>query len=110
MCVCVRSIYCDAYPWTFTSGIIQEEAEVKCGSAAALQRAVDAGRVTVANHKGVDMYYFPSVVLGKREELKNIVQQVRAKAINNKTFEYVKLTMENLGWAINSVHPAKLST
>ena len=81
-----------------------EEAATRCGGAAALQKAVDEGRVVKATHKGVELYYFPQVT-----EVSTTKTCTRAKVITQETFDDVATTIASLGWQIG-VGPACLDS
>ena len=90
-------------------GVIEEEAEQRCGGAAGLQRAVDRGAVRVAEEEdGIKLFYFRSVVAGEKKEATTVQEALRTKAISDEVYDVVKGLVDQMGWVIEPPSTSKL--
>lgn len=83
-------------------GIIREEAEVRCGGASQLDRAVANGSVLQRDHKGQALFFFPSVRLGQRQLATSSQHLQRGKQTTDEGFTKTQTLMRSLGWVIKS--------
>ena len=81
-------------------GMIEEEAAVKCGGLPQLKVAVAAGRVKEFMHKGIHMFLFPRITVGRYQHATVTRQISRVKAISNKDYDAIASTMGELGWDV----------
>ena len=84
-----------------TAGLIFEEACSRCGSSEALGAAVAAGRVLVKEHSGQN-YFFPSVKMGKREELISETTATKTRDASMEVADVAIDTMRSMGAALGS--------
>ena len=80
--------------------MIEEEAAVKCGGVAGLLNAVKMQRVKKTVHNGIEMYMFPRIQIGRREEHGMNKHTSRNKAITNSSYKVLSDSMAELGWVV----------
>ena len=59
-------------------GVIRAVAVTQCGTEAALDAAVQKNRVKTGLHNGIEMYFFPKVMFGKKSAI--ISQQTSSRS------------------------------
>ena len=102
----VRNSMCSFFVFIFWSagatGVIREEAIVKCGGEEALERAIARGDVVRSEHKGREAYFFPVVTVGESEEIVEDQRLRRQKGTTTNAFETVQGMLDTMGWAIKA--------
>ena len=86
----------------FREGLIKEEAEVRAGSSANLQAAINRGDVLVRSHRGRQTYFFPTIKLGQVEETDEQQTMSRSKATDTASFKTVQDMTSSFSWSLNS--------
>lgn len=88
------------------TGVIREEAVVKCGGEEALERAISRGDVVRSVHKGREAYFFPIITVGESEEIVEDQRLIRKKATTTNAFETVQGMLDTMGWTIRATEHA----
>lgn len=82
--------------------MLREEAEQRLGSAEKVDRAIEEKRAYTRIHKGVEMVYLPTNVVGMREEFGSEHKLERKKETTDAVFNKVAETMRSLKWTIQT--------
>ena len=82
--------------------MIFEEAIVKCGTEERLWTAVSEGRVKKARHGAIDIFYFPTVKVGREESLTTEEEGRRSKAISGASYDAIGDLAQTFSWSITS--------
>jgi len=84
------------------TGVIKEEAEQKVGGAERLRAAVEEGRVKKGVHKGMELYYFPSVELAESWKMEEKGRASKSKKTTAAGYEALSSLVGEMGWAITT--------
>ena len=80
------------------SGVIKEEAEARCGGAEKLELAMARQDVTKVVDKGIEFFFFPSVLVGETQSTKNITRAERSKEISEDDFKAIAHVVDKMSW------------
>ena len=77
-------------------GVIKQEAATRCGGLEGLKEAVAEGAVKKKVHKGHEMYFFPNVVSGMRDQTDETEEFARSKETTREALEDVQKFIDEM--------------
>ena len=81
---------------------------VKAGGPQALAAAVSRGDVKVAEHAGVQMFFFPSARASEVKSFGSTSTLSRSKAVDQQGFDALAALVDEMAWSIRSTGEAEL--
>ena len=88
--------------------MIREIAEQKVGGPERLEAALRRGACRSVTHKGVELFFFPTMAIGTTEEHKVTMKTGRSKTTTTEAYDAISELATNMGWSLASLSQATL--
>lgn len=90
------------------AGVIREIAEHQVGGADRLEAALRRGACRSVTHKGVELFFFPSMAVGQTEESRVAMSTGRSKATTTQAYDAIAELAVSMGWSLSNLSAGSL--